>query len=116
MIYILIILICIVIIILCTFFIYNLYKQNEQLEKFIKDIEKKEVKMYEDAQKYYIAFLRLFSEAKSQLDRVDKKGAFSSDDEVGFSFKVIKTAIDNVVEQLETIKPETENDESENKK
>lgn len=110
MIYIIIISICILIIILLGFFIYNLYQQNAQLEEFIKETEKKEVKIYEDAQKYYLAFLHLFTEAKSQLDRVDKKGAFSSDDEVGFSFKVIKTAIDNVVVQLETLKPETEDD------
>lgn len=86
------------------FVVYNLYHQSKQLEEFILGVEKREKQINEDAEKYYTAFLHLFIEAQSELKRVDKRGAFSSDDEVGFAFKVIKTSIDNVVLKLKEFK------------
>jgi len=91
------------------FVVYNLYHQSKQLEEFIVGFDKREKQMYEDAEKYYSAFLQLFLNADSEISRIDKRGTFSSDDEVGFAFKVIKTCIANVVEQLKRLKDEQEN-------
>lgn len=104
----LLILAFLIIIGLC-FVVYNLYNQSKQLEEFIIGVDKREKKIYEDAEKYYLAFLQLFTNADSEMSRIDKRGAFSSDDEVGFAFKVIKTCIANVVEQLKRLKDEQEN-------
>jgi len=94
--------------------VYNLYHQSKQLEEFIIGFDKKEKKIYEDAEKYYSAFLQLFLNADSEISRIDKRGTFSSDDEVGFAFKVIKTCIGNLVEKLKELKneqnPPEEND------
>lgn len=91
------------------FVVYNLYHQSKQLEEFITGVDKREKKIYEDAEKYYLAFLQLFTNADSEISRIDKRGVFSSDDEVGFAFKVIKTCIGNVVAKLKELKDEQEN-------
>lgn len=102
-----IIVLLVLVIIFLIFFLYNIYNQNEQLEKFIEGSNKRETKVYKDAEKYYLAFLALFQSALDDMERVDKRGAFSSDDEVGFSFKVLKTAINNVVVKLQELQKET---------
>lgn len=114
MIYILLLSLCGLIIIVLGFFVFNLYKQNEQLEIFIKETNDREAKIYDDAEKYYLAFLHLFQKAQSEMDRIDKRGSFSSDDEVGFGFKVIHTAINNVVAQLQDLKNQANNEEENN--
>ena len=95
-----------IILIISSFIVYNLYQQNQQLEEFISNTNKRESKIYEDAEKYYRAFLKLFTEAYQEMERVDKRGSFSSDDEVGFSFKVIITSIKNVKDKLTELKEE----------
>lgn len=99
----LLILAILIIISLC-FVAHNLYTQSNELEEFIIGVEKREKEINEDAEKYYTAFLHLFANAQSELVRIDRRGTFSSDDEVGFAFKVIKTSIDNVVLKLKQFK------------
>jgi len=111
MIYVYLLILAVLIIIVQGFFVYNLYHQSKQLEDFIAEVEKREAKIYEDAEKYYIAFLQLFMNADSEISRIDKRGTFSSDDEVGFAFKVIKTCIGNVVQKLKELKEEQNNNE-----
>ncbi len=106
MIYILI-LTCLIIILL-SFFVYNLYRQNEQLEKFINEVELEKQTLRTEAENYYLAFLNLFYQAQTDMDRIDKRGSFSSDDEVGFAFKIIHTAINNVVLKLQELKDQEE--------
>lgn len=88
------------------FIISNLYRQNEQFETYIKEAETREKQIFKEAENYYLAMLKLFTEAKQTIDAVDKRGSFSSDDEVGFAFKIIKIAIDNVANQLEELNKE----------
>lgn len=100
-----------IIIILQSFFLYNLFKQNEDLEKVIMSSGETDEKLKREVLNYYLAFLNLFMEADQQMERIDKRGSFSSDDEVGFAFKVIKTAIKNVIEKIKEFEPkEEEND------
>lgn len=89
--------------VLC-FFISNLLVQNEQMENEIKKFNKREEKMYNEVENYYKVFLALFTEAYSNMQRVDKRGSFSSDDEVGFAFKVLYSAIQEVQTKLESFK------------
>lgn len=93
---------------ICFVIIYNMYKQIEQLESEVLKINQVERRIYTEAVNYYQAFLILFTDAYSELVRIDKRGSFSSDDEVGFSFKVIVTAIKNVKEKIEELKDEFE--------
>lgn len=94
------------------FFVYNLYRQNDQLEEYIREVDKKEKQIYDDAEKYYLAFVHLFQNAQSEMDRIDKKGSFSSDDEVGFAFKVIHSSLNTVVSKLQEIKDEQQSKDS----
>lgn len=57
---------------------------------------------------YHLYFLKLYSEAYSQLERIDQRGSFSSDDEVGFAFKVIIQTIGDVKNKLTDLKIEEE--------
>jgi hypothetical protein len=93
----------------------NLFRQNEQLTKVVENLNITEYKIYTEAVNYYQAFLFMFTDAYSELQRIDKRGSFSSDDEVGFAFKVIVTAIKNVKEKIQELKDEFENDESQEK-
>lgn len=88
------------------FFLSNLYNQNKQFEGYIQETSDKLSAVYKEAENYYLAMLKLFTEAKHTMDAVDKRGSFSSDDEVGFAFKIIKIAIDNVANQLEELNTE----------
>jgi hypothetical protein len=78
------------------------------LEREVLKINETEKRLYTEAINYHQAFLFMFADAYAELQRVDKKGSFSSDDEVGFSFKVIVTAIKNVKEKIESLKDEFE--------
>ena len=93
------------------FIIINLLNQNKQLEREVgKDFE--EVELAEQkVQVIYEFILRKLIHTKNELDRIDKNGMFSSDDDVGFSFKVIQNSIDLVVNELKQIKV-VEEDES----
>lgn len=77
---------------------FNLWSQNRQLEDIVQNN-----KIEDDAIKLYQIILRLLLNAKSEMDRVDKRGSFSSDDEVGFAFKIMQQSIDTVIENLKKI-------------
>jgi molecular chaperone GrpE (heat shock protein) len=80
-----------------SFFIYNLLNQIDQLEKIIKESPDLE----ENVENFYKKMLTVFVRAKSDMDRVDKRGSYSSDDEVGFGFKVLHQSICDVLDELE---------------
>jgi hypothetical protein len=42
----------------------------------------------------------------SEIDKVDKNGSFSSDDEIGFAFGVIKGSIQETLSEIEKLKEE----------
>lgn len=100
----------VIVIIVLSFFISNLLNQNKQLESEVKKLDKREEKLYIEIENYYKIFLGLFTEAYTNMQRVDKRGSFSSDDEVGFAFKVIYNAIQEVQTKLENLKVDDENE------
>lgn len=103
--WIMIILLLITVVIL-SFIIGNLLNQNTQFEKYIKTQFKTAQKKQEDFDKYYQYILGLLMHTYSELQRVDKRGSFSSDDEVGFSFRVIYRAIEDIKNKIELMKIE----------
>ena len=48
--------------------------------------------------------IELFTSAKVRLNRIDESGTFSSDDEVGFAFKLINSTIIELHSKLLTLK------------
>lgn len=90
---------------------WNLYSQVQTLEDYAKKTNKREQKVLLEAENYYKIFKGLFEEAYLNIQRVDKRGSFSSDDEVGFAFKVIFNSLKEVNEKLDTLKIDDENEE-----
>lgn len=88
--------------------IWNLYNQTQQLSEFVEKYNKRETKLYQELETHYQIFLKLFTEASLELSRVDKRGSFSSDDEVGFAFKTIVRAIETVKSTLIDLRDDEE--------
>jgi hypothetical protein len=85
------------------YIIWNLMGKLETLEKHNLTLLENQEKLESDVLKHYQFLLGLFAKAQTDLVRVDKRGSYSSDDEVGFAFKVIKTSIDEVKAALDAI-------------
>jgi len=64
--------ILLVLLIISLYIIYNLNKKTEQYETFIEELKQK------------------VSDTNSNINEIDVRGSFSSDDEIGFYFKYIK--------------------------
>jgi hypothetical protein len=86
---------------------YNLYSKITPLENAIS----KGLILEEEFLKYYDAILYLLVSAKTEMDKIDGKGTFSSDDDVGFAFKVIQTAINNLVLKMKQLGGKTNDEE-----
>jgi len=100
-----------IIILILSFIIWNLYGQVQQLEDYAKKTNKREQKVLLEAENYYKIFKALFEEAYLNIQRVDKRGSFSSDDEVGFAFKVIYNSLNEVNEKIESLKIDDDTEE-----
>ena len=83
------ILIIFLIVIICGlgYILYLLVEQNEQYEEQITTL-------YE----WYQTFVVSIAEANDRMEQVDKRGSFSSDDEIGFAYKTIKDCIEQLNE------------------
>lgn len=89
--------------------IRNLLKQNDELVEIIQIYSNKVDSVEEEAIKYQRYYLELITQTYQELQRIDKRGSFSSDDEVGFSFRILFTAIENLKLKLGSIEIEEEN-------
>ena len=85
--------------IISTYVIINLYSKLQKLETQLKN----EVEPVEKAYLIYENLLKLLIRSKVELDSIDKRGTYSSDDEVGFAFKIIQGSIENLVEEIKKI-------------
>lgn len=79
---------------------YNLFQKNMELMKHLD----KSIKLEDDVEKFYQVIMKLLVQTYAELERVDKRGTYSSDDEVGFAFKVIYTAIESCKKAVEDMK------------
>lgn len=78
------------------FIISNLLAQISILEnetRSVVDVENHAIQVYE-------TLLSIYTTALNELIRIDKNGAFSSDDEVGFAFRTIMETIEHVKHQM----------------
>ena len=88
--------------------IRNLLRQNDTLNENLEIYSNKIESVEDEAIKYQKYFLELLTQTYQELQRVDKRGSFSSDDEVGFAFRVILTAIATLKERLGSVEIEQE--------
>jgi len=61
---------------------YNLLKNYEQSEEYVENLES-----------WVNQFSKTVTEMNQRLKKIDKRGSFSSDDEVGYFFKELKNII-----------------------
>lgn len=86
----------------------NLLRQIDTLTETVEIYSNKIESVEEEAIKYQKYFLELFTQTYQELQRIDKRGSFSSDDEVGFAFRVILTAIATLKERIGSVQIEQE--------
>lgn len=86
----------------------NSYKKIEILEKQIDRTESIESNSVTLVENLLIAYIKVLA----KLKRIDRLGAFESDDEVGFVFKTIKNTIEELKVELDNLKKLLKNEET----
>jgi len=81
----------------------NTYRKYLYFESEYNKLVKNQELIEKRVLKALTFFKKLFGQAKMEMDRVDKNGSFSSDDEVGFAFTTINEAIHHVSFQLDKV-------------
>jgi len=61
---------------------YNILKKYEQGEEYISNLET-----------WFVQFSKTITSMNKEMEKIDTKGSFSSDDEVGYFFKELKKII-----------------------
>tara|TARA_R110000744_G_scaffold73536_2_gene147188 strand:+ start:2438 stop:2710 length:273 start_codon:yes stop_codon:yes gene_type:complete len=64
---------------------YNLLKKYEQSEEYINNLET-----------WVSHFSKTITEMNQEIKKIDSKGSFESDDEVGYFFKELKRIINQI--------------------
>lgn len=77
----------------------NLYNQVQDLKQELTKVNT----LDDDLVRYHEILMGIFTRAYADFERVDKRGSFSSDDEIGWSFKLLKDVIKDVQENLKSI-------------
>jgi ABC-type Zn uptake system ZnuABC Zn-binding protein ZnuA len=70
------------------FIIYNLLRKYEQGEEYIENLET-----------WVAMFSKTITDMNKEIKKIDNKGSFSSDDEVGYFFKELKS----IIHKLDTL-------------
>ena len=86
---------------------YNLYTKVNTYERQINRIIIKD----NEYVKYYEVILKIILEAELEMQRIDFRGSFKSDDEVGFTFNALRTCVQNLANKIKEINEESENDD-----
>ena len=95
----------------CIYIIMNQYFKISKYEVLYNE----SIDRFENSKNMLIRLIELFTSAAARLRRIDTNGSFSSDDEVGFAFKLIDTTIIDLNEKLNVINTILEDDETESK-
>ena len=91
------------------FIIYNLLTQVNRLEDVIGGMSNDSEEVAARAINLYNFVLSALTSTLAEFNRVDKKGSFSSDDEVGFSFNVLRESIEHLRAELQRVGGSMEN-------
>lgn len=86
------IIILILIIILQTYVVYNLYQKYEKLENEYELLVDKS----EQDSSFILSLRSRIMSQRSYLKQLDRRGAFESDDEVGYFFKELKKIVNDI--------------------
>ena len=78
----------IVLMVLVIFFGYVIYLMSEGMEQLESQVE-----LYTE---WYETFIDRLSDASDKMGQVDKRGSFSSDDEIGHAFIVVRDCIEEL--------------------
>lgn len=70
------------------YIIYNLLRKYEQGEEYIENLET-----------WVKEFSKTITDMNREIKKIDNKGSFSSDDEVGYFFKELKA----IIQKLDTL-------------
>lgn len=92
--------IALVIILVLGYLVWNLDAKVRKLESMLNnyvDQEDEFIKVYE-------VILLLLVHTKQELDKIDTKGSFRADDEVGFTFIAIQRAMDTLLDQIDKLR------------
>jgi hypothetical protein len=71
---------------------YNLYKKYDKLEELSLNLEE----VARNNEEFIIAIRNRIMSQQSYLRQLDRKGAFESDDEVGYFFKELKKIVNDI--------------------
>lgn len=88
---------------------FNLYSKNSVLDEQVETINEIETRVIDLVENLLLTYIRILT----KLKRVDSRGSFESDDEVGFVFKSIKTTIEDLKIELENLKKSLTTEETE---
>lgn len=86
------------------YIIFNLNRKYERLEREYEGLEQKCLDLTQE-------LVEQFFSAQQQLARVDRRGSFASDDEVGFVFTIIKNTVAELVEFLKKLQEQINGEE-----
>lgn len=92
--------ILIILLLIAGFIIYNLYNQNRQFVEYLDNF-------YEEEERFLLIYnlvLKILVHTKIEMEKIDYRGSFRTDDEVGFSFKALQACIDTVATEIDKIK------------
>ena len=88
---------------------YNLYTKYQRLE----EISIENAQVAENTQEFLNQIRRRIMSQRSYLKQLDRRGAFESDDEIGFFFKELKKIVDDISTNFEMDGEEIEQDQTE---
>jgi len=84
---------------LTIYFCFNLFQKLQQSKKLIST----KLFLEDDLKNFYTKLSEDIIEIYTKLQRVDKKGSFASDDEVGFTFKAILRIIEELADRVNAL-------------
>lgn len=88
---------------------YNLYRKYSILE----DISLENERVAEETQEFLNQIRSRVMSQRSYLKQLDRRGAFESDDEVGFFFKELKKIVEDISKNFEFDEEELEQNQDE---
>lgn len=96
-----------ILLIISVYINFNLYNKNAVLYDQLDNVNKLETQSVDLVENLLFAYIKILT----KLKRVDSRGSFESDDEIGFVFKAIKTTIEDLKTELENLKTKLRGEE-----
>lgn len=85
------------------FFNYNQYQRGLNLEQIIREFGEEQNKLSGSVFDFMEHLLEVYVKVLAKLERIDRNGAFATDDEVGFVFNTLKDTIEDLKGYLDDL-------------